>query len=352
MFVPLLLGAVAVNPAWSATSGGGNGAAGDGADTGLSGRVARLYADSAAVTRQYDTGRQEAAKQRAIAGRDEKLLTHEHGLIAALHQDLGRVARAQYRQGGGLPYSAQTLLPDSAKELIASQSTLARLDLAVANAVIRSRLTEAGLAAERAQASARWRALQQRNGELVARKQALEAKLEQARWALQSQANVSAASGTCRAAVRLDLPGRKTGHPWVAPVEAYRLSAGFGSGGDHWSHGHTGQDFAVPIGTPVRAVGSGQVVRVKCGGAFGMEVVIRHPGGYCTQYAHLAAVTVDPGDRVRTGQLIAQSGTTGNSTGPHLHFEVRSTPEWGSGIDPVPWLAAHGVRLVRPSAAR
>ncbi|MFJ5530397.1 peptidoglycan DD-metalloendopeptidase family protein [Streptomyces sp. NPDC093261] len=345
MLVPLLLGTVAVIPARSATAGGGSGAAGDGMDTGASARVARLYQDAAAVTRQYDSGRREADKQRAIAGRDEKLLAREHGLIAALHQDLGRIARAQYRQSGGLPYTAQTLLPDSAKELIASQSTLARVDLAVANAVIRSRLTESGLAAERARASAQWRALQKRNGELAARQQTLQAKLEQARWTLQSQADASAASGMCRGAVRLDQPNRKAGRQWIAPVEAYRLSAGFGSGGDHWSHGHTGQDFAVPIGTPVRAVGAGQVARVRCGGAFGIEVVIRHPGGYCTQYAHLAAVTVGPGDRVATGQLIAQSGTTGNSTGPHLHFEVRSTPEWGSGIDPVPWLAAHGVRL-------
>ncbi|MGW1157588.1 peptidoglycan DD-metalloendopeptidase family protein [Streptomyces sp. NPDC002513] len=345
MLVSLLLSTVAVSPARSATAGGGSGAAGDGVDTGVSARVARLYEHAAALTQQYDAGRREAEKQRAIAGRDEKLLVRERGLIAALHQDLGRIARAQYRQSGGLPYLTQTLLPDSAKELIARQSTLARVDLAVANAVIRTRLTEAGLAAEGTRASARWRALQKRNEELAATQRALQSKLERARWALQSQADASAATRTCRGAVRLDQPGRRTGHRWVAPVETYRLSAGFGSGGDHWAHGHTGQDFAVPIGTPVRAVGPGQVVRVTCGGAFGMEVVIRHTGGYCTQYAHLAAVTVDQGDRVATGQLIAQSGTTGNSTGPHLHFEVRATPEWGSGIDPVPWLAAHGVRL-------
>jgi murein DD-endopeptidase MepM/ murein hydrolase activator NlpD len=87
------------------------------------------------------------------------------------------------------------------------------------------------------------------------------------------------------------------------------------------------------------------VVKVSCGGAFGIEVVLRHPDGYYTQYAHLAAVTVDQGERVVPGQWIGQSGTTGNSTGPHLHFEVRVTPELGSGVDPVPWLLKHGVRL-------
>jgi murein DD-endopeptidase MepM/ murein hydrolase activator NlpD len=101
----------------------------------------------------------------------------------------------------------------------------------------------------------------------------------------------------------------------------------------------------VPIGTPVRAVGTGKVVRVSCGGAFGIEIVLRHPGGYYTQYAHLASVAVDQGERVSPGQWIGQSGTSGNSTGPHLHFEVRVTPEMGSAVNPVRWLAQRGVPL-------
>ncbi len=99
------------------------------------------------------------------------------------------------------------------------------------------------------------------------------------------------------------------------------------------------------IGTPVRSVGAGRVVKVSCGGAFGIEVVVKHAGGYYTQYAHLAAVTVDQGERVAAGQWVGQSGTTGNSTGPHLHFEVRLTPQLGSGVDPREWLATRGVRL-------
>ncbi|MET7436301.1 M23 family metallopeptidase, partial [Streptomyces sp. NPDC005568] len=93
------------------------------------------------------------------------------------------------------------------------------------------------------------------------------------------------------------------------------------------------------------AVGAGRVERVSCGGPFGIEVVVEHPGGYYTQYAHLAAVTVDQGERVAAGQWVGQSGTSGNSTGPHLHFEVRITPDMGSAVDPVPWLAGHGVEL-------
>ncbi len=157
------------------------------------------------------------------------------------------------------------------------------------------------------------------------------------------QTDASAAAGSCPGAVRLDRPPTTESAAWVAPVEPVELSAGFGSDGSRWANRHTGQDFAVPVGTPVRAAGAGRVVRVSCGGAFGIQIVVEHPGGYCTQYAHLSAVTVDEGDRVATGQRIGRSGTTGNSTGPHLHFEVRTTPETGSAVDPLPWLAARGV---------
>jgi murein DD-endopeptidase MepM/ murein hydrolase activator NlpD len=176
-------------------------------------------------------------------------------------------------------------------------------------------------------------------------KNGIEEKLEEARWQLQGQADASVAAGACRGAVRLDQPKKEITSAWVAPVKKYELSAGFGSGGLRWANRHTGQDFAVPIGTPVRSVGAGRVVRVSCGGAFGIEVVVEHPGGYYTQYAHLAAVTVDQGERVSVGQWVGQSGTSGNSTGPHLHFEVRVTPHMGSAVDPVPWLAARGVKL-------
>jgi hypothetical protein len=106
----------------------------------------------------------------------------------------------------------------------------------------------------------------------------------------------------------------------------------------HWCLAHA-------VGVHIGWDGAGTVVSVSCGGAFGIEIVIEHPGGYYTQYAHLAAVTVDQGQRVTPGQWIGQTGTTGNSTGPHLHFEVRVTPELGSGVDPAAWLVARGVQL-------
>jgi murein DD-endopeptidase MepM/ murein hydrolase activator NlpD len=321
------------------TGGAGGSAAGTGTE------VARLYQDAALATERYEQGRLEAEAQRAEAQRLEGLLEQERREIAVLHEDLGRIARAQYRDGGGLPIAAQMLLAGSPEELMRGQRVFAQADTAVNNAIAKSRRAEARLATDEAKAQEAWQALEKRNAELAAMKSSIEQKLEEARQRLQGEANASAAAGSCRGAVRLDQPEMNFMNEWVAPVETYTLSAAFGSGGARWANRHTGQDFAVPIGTPVRAVGAGKVVRIACGGAFGMEIVLEHPGGYYTQYAHLASIAVDRGEQVRTGQWIGQSGTTGNSTGPHLHFEVRVTPQLGSGVDPVPWLAARGVRL-------
>jgi murein DD-endopeptidase MepM/ murein hydrolase activator NlpD len=314
-------------------------------DTGISAQVARLYEDAAVATQQYEAGRREAEAQRGRAERFEALLDRERRDIAVLHEDLGRIARAQYRSGGGLPLTAQMMVADDPDELMRGQRAVWQADLAVNNAIDKSRRAEAHLAADEAKAEAAWQALERRNTELADLKKGIEEKLQAAQWQLQGQADASVAAGSCRRAVRLDQPRMDFTSAWVAPLETYTLSAGFGSGGARWANRHTGQDFAVPIGAPVRAVGAGRVVKVSCGGAFGIEAVIAHPGGYYTQYAHLAAVAVNQGEQVSTGQWIGQSGSTGNSTGPHLHFEVRLTPQMGSAVDPVLWLSAREVNL-------
>ncbi|NUR41756.1 MAG: peptidoglycan DD-metalloendopeptidase family protein [Streptomyces sp.] len=345
LLVPALLCALAVLAARPTDATERKASDDSGADPGINAQVVRLYEDAARATQQYEAGRLEAEAQRATAQRLEGLLDRERRDISVLHEDLGRIARAQYRNGGDLPLTAQIILAGSPDQLMRGQQVFSQTNLAVNNAIEKSRRAEAKLAADEAKAAAAWQSLEKRNVELAGLKRGIEQRLEEARGQLQGQADASVAAGACRGAVRLDQPAVQVTGAWVAPVETYELSAGFGSGGSRWANRHTGQDFAVPIGTPVRAVGAGRVVRVSCGGAFGIEIVIEHPGGYYTQYAHLAAVTVDQGDRVAPGQWIGQSGTTGNSTGPHLHFEVRVTPELGSGVDPVPWLAARGVPL-------
>ncbi|MFE0385715.1 M23 family metallopeptidase [Streptomyces bungoensis] len=117
-------------------------------------------------------------------------------------------------------------------------------------------------------------------------------------------------------------------------------------GGSHWSKGyHTGIDFLVPTGTSVRAAAAGEVVAAGWGGSYGYQVVIRHADGRYTQYGHLSAIAVRAGQRVAEDQRIGRSGATGNVTGPHLHFEVRTGPGFGTDIDPIAYLRAGGVRI-------
>ncbi|MYV68723.1 peptidoglycan DD-metalloendopeptidase family protein, partial [Streptomyces sp. SID2131] len=118
---------------------------------------------------------------------------------------------------------------------------------------------------------------------------------------------------------------------WVKPVAAYALSASFNQGGAMWAHKHSGQDFAVPVGTPVKAAAAGTVVKAGPygggdGPAYGNAIVVKHGNGTYSQYAHLSKIQVKIGQKVGAGQKIALSGNTGNSSGPHLHFEIRTTP--------------------------
>ena len=133
---------------------------------------------------------------------------------------------------------------------------------------------------------------------------------------------------------------------WVFPLgnAADVPTAGFGSCGSLWSHCHTGQDFAVPTGTPVQAAGNGQVTFAGWAGAYGNLVEVLHEGGRATWYAHLSRLETHHGAQVHAGELIGLSGATGNTTGPHLHLEVRlhaSASSTGSPVDPLPWLHAH-----------
>ncbi|MDK1474316.1 transglycosylase family protein [Streptomyces sp. 549] len=126
----------------------------------------------------------------------------------------------------------------------------------------------------------------------------------------------------------------------ASPSTAYRASGGA------WSSGyHTGVDFSVSTGTPINAVTTGTVVSAGWGGAYGNEVVIKHSDGRYSQYAHLSSLSVSAGQSVGGGQQIGLAGSTGNSTGPHLHFEVRTGPSYGSDIDPLAYLRSNGVSV-------
>ncbi|WP_031487408.1 M23 family metallopeptidase [Streptomyces bicolor] len=137
---------------------------------------------------------------------------------------------------------------------------------------------------------------------------------------------------------------------WVSPVKKYTKSASFAQAGGMWQSTHSGQDFAVPSGTQVVATHGGTVVKAGGNGAgdgpaYGNAIVIKHGNGTYSQYAHLSRVDVKIGQVVKTGQNIARSGNTGNSSGPHLHFEIRKTANYGSAVDPVAFLRANGLKI-------
>lgn len=118
---------------------------------------------------------------------------------------------------------------------------------------------------------------------------------------------------------------------FIWPVDRPVISQGFGPSGysfeppyGGYAHFHTGIDFAAPLGTPVLAAASGVVEQVISDSTgYGNYVVVRHDGRFTTLYAHLSLPLVRVGDSINQGQWIGLLGSTGNSTGPHVHFEVR-----------------------------
>ena len=132
----------------------------------------------------------------------------------------------------------------------------------------------------------------------------------------------------------------------VAPVAA-EAGQGFKNPGNYTLGYHTGVDFSAPAGTVVKAVADGVVVASDSAGAYGINVKIKHADGTYSFYAHLSAKTVFPGAQVKAGRMIGNVGSTGNSSGPHLHFEIRSSAAFGAGnfLDPLAWLRAKGLSI-------
>ena len=128
----------------------------------------------------------------------------------------------------------------------------------------------------------------------------------------------------------------------VLPVTGYRLTGRFGDVSSYWSSVHTGLDFAAAYGSPIRSVARGVVVDTAYDGAFGNKTVVRLADGTEVWYCHQSEQVVQVGDRVSPGDLIGYLGTTGNTTGPHLHLEWH--PHGGAPVDPYRALVALGLR--------
>lgn len=126
---------------------------------------------------------------------------------------------------------------------------------------------------------------------------------------------------------------------FAAPVDGTGISAYYGQAGINWMSVHSGIDFPASYGTAVKAATDG-TVSTKWGGSYGNMAIVTAEDGTETWYCHLSSTKIRSGS-VKAGDVIAYSGNSGNSTGPHLHFEVR--PGGGSAIDPLPWFRSHGI---------
>ncbi|WP_233498598.1 M23 family metallopeptidase [Blastococcus sp. TF02A-26] len=128
----------------------------------------------------------------------------------------------------------------------------------------------------------------------------------------------------------------------VLPVQGARLTSGFGA---RWGTLHAGIDLAAPMYTPEYAAMDGVVLEAGPASGYGNAIYIQHENGDVTVYGHMEEILVAPGQVVRAGDTIALLGNRGQSTGPHLHFEVHVGGLNGTKVDPIPWLRERGVQI-------
>ena len=163
--------------------------------------------------------------------------------------------------------------------------------------------------------------------------------------ALSSQDNAAARADRANTASRASRAQRRAGAPtpqkmpeWVRPAVG-PLSSLFAA---RWGTFHYGVDIAAPYGSTVRAASAGRVIKADWYGGYGKVVIIDHGNGLTSRYGHNSELLVKPGDYVQAGQPIAKVGSTGYSTGPHCHFELRLNDK---PFDPMPWMRDHGIDL-------
>jgi murein DD-endopeptidase MepM/ murein hydrolase activator NlpD len=173
--------------------------------------------------------------------------------------------------------------------------------------------------------------------------QGLEVKPQASITVAEAQARLQEVAATRAARAEAEAAAREAARPKaVLPVDGARLTSGFGS---RWGTFHYGIDLAAPMRTPEYAAMDGVVLRAGAASGFGLAVYILHENGDVTVYGHMDSILVEPGQYVEAGETIALLGNRGQSTGPHLHFEVHEGGEDGERIDPVVWLRARGVTV-------
>ncbi|WP_434442387.1 M23 family metallopeptidase [Lentzea sp. E54] len=236
----------------------------------------------------------------------------------------GALAGAGFAQAATTVTPVDRIVPVAATKTLAAAMTGQQQGIQTIHSVDTGAETRKLLQAEQIQAQFHVReALKSAEGAYVKRQEA--AKAEQARVAAER----------ARIAAEEEAKRPKT----VRPAQG-SFTSGFGA---RWGTSHNGIDIANAIGTPIVSVMDGTVIEAGPASGFGLWVRVQHDDGTITVYGHMNTIDVPQGARVKAGQQIATIGNRGQSTGPHLHFEV-----WvggGQKVNPVGWLAARGVTL-------
>lgn len=330
----------------------------------MTAEIERLRVEASGAAAEHEAARRRQTNQQRRLDVLNAARERERDRQSWLRDVIGQAVSSHYRDGAGSGDLARLMLAETPEQFLSEAALIGRGELSARQLLDEVNASENRLARVTALADAHSSLLNDLSVRQAELRAEVEAKLGRAGDRLAELEAVLAAAeldasraraatglypdSDCPAVPREDaeLAEPAVDAPWTAPLADYRLSASFGRAGERWADRHTGQDFAVPTGSEVRAIGSGVVVATACTeGGYGNSVVVEHEGGYYSQYAHLSLLEVEPGQAVGAGQRIGLSGSTGNSTGPHLHLEIRLTPQVGSAIDPVPWLRDHGVEL-------
>ncbi len=296
-----------------------------------------------------------AAESARAARKQEALAAREAERAAAVTPPRSRPEpRAGHHTGGrgrknlipGLP-SAPSLIGAAALAFAGVGATVSQQSTTLADndfqkfATQASVLNAASSIGSSDAISGRQRAVS-RDSERQALQDAADAELQEA---AETQAKERSAALAALAASAEKHANQIAKNAWQLPLPAgsYRVSNNFGHCSYLWVNCHTGEDLSAPSGTPIYSVASGTVTEAGYDGSYGNKTVVTLEDGTEIWYCHQTTMGVSVGDTVSPGQTIGTVGSTGNSTGPHLHLEVH--PGAGDAVDPVSALAVRGITL-------
>ncbi|RFU22109.1 M23 family metallopeptidase [Geodermatophilus marinus] len=330
-------------------------------------QLQRMTVEAEAAADAALVARAELARAQADAEATARELSDAQAAVVAAEEDIADLGREAY-MGADDRYGDIQLLLDAENptELLQQAATMEvigdhRADRLAEFLTVKQRVEEADRAAKaavarldevaraadeaEAAANAHLAEAQGRYDETAARKAALDEQLRQAgeRLAAAQGAEDAAAAWAAQQAASAAA---------AAPALA---ASGSGSGlvdgrvtscyGPRWGTMHQGVDIAAPIGTPIYVPEGGVVLQAGPASGFGLAVYVQHADGQITLYGHVNQFFVSAGQVVEAGQQIAEVGNRGQSTGPHLHFEVHQGGLYASRVNPAPWLQAHGIAV-------